>query len=325
MRVTQTMLTKTNIGHLSSSYQKLSTLQEQLISGKKIQKPSQDPVVAMQGIRYRTEVREVDQFKKNVDEATGWMDLTDSALDEVTSAMRRINELTTQAANDTYDGTQRKAIQSEVGQLIEHIGTLANTKYNEKQIFNGTQTDQPFINMEELKAFLKDTVNTADVDKIFTETLGTSDGKIEYEVSSGIKVQVNVTPTDGGDGGVFGKDTFTTLKKLFNALGGTKADGSPGSSTNNGTELSGMLKDLTAMLNKTVEVRSDLGARVNRLELNASRLEDQEIIAKTVMSDNEDIETEQVIMELKSHETLHRAALSAGARIIQPSLLDFLR
>ncbi|WP_290779842.1 flagellar hook-associated protein FlgL [Exiguobacterium sp. UBA5002] len=325
MRVTQTMLTKTNIGHLSSSYQKLSTLQEQLISGKKIQKPSQDPVVAMQGIRYRTEVREVDQFKKNVDEATGWMDLTDSALDEVTSAMRRINELTTQAANDTYDGTQRKAIQSEVGQLIEHIGTLANTKYNEKQIFSGTKTDTSFIDIDELKRFLKSDVGIGEIDSIFKASEGPDNGKIEYEISSGIRVQVNVTPTDGADGGVFGKDTFMTLKKLFNALGGTSEDGNEDDSTNNGLELSGMLKDLTAMLNKTVEIRSDLGARVNRLELNASRLEDQEIIAKTVMSDNEDIETEQVIMELKSHETLHRAALSAGARIIQPSLLDFLR
>lgn len=86
-----------------------------------------------------------------------------------------------------------------------------------------------------------------------------------------------------------------------------------------------MLKDLDSMLNQTVETRADLGARVNRLELNASRLEDQEIIAKSVMSDNEDIEAEKVIMELKSYETLHRAALSAGARIIQPTLLDFLR
>lgn len=325
MRVTQTMLTKTNIGHLSSSYQKLSTLQEQLISGKKIQKPSEDPVVAMQGIRYRTEVREVDQFKKNVDEATGWMDLTDSALDEVTSAMRRITELTTQAANDTYDATQRKAIQSEVGQLIEHIGTLANTKYNEKQIFNGTKTDQPFVDMTKLKDFLKDTAGVATVNSIFTSGATPQNGKIEYEVSSGIRVQVNVTPTDGTTGGVFGKETFETLKKLFNELGGKKADGTAGSSTNNGSTLSGMITDLNSMINKTVETRADLGARVNRLELNASRLEDQEIIAKTIMSDNEDIETEQVIMELKSHETLHRAALSAGARIIQPSLLDFLR
>jgi len=61
------------------------------------------------------------------------------------------------------------------------------------------------------------------------------------------------------------------------------------------------------------------------MDLNTSRLEDQEIIAKTVMSNNEDIEAEKVIMDLKSYETLHRAALSAGARIIQPTLLDFLR
>ncbi|ASI36293.1 MULTISPECIES: flagellar hook-associated protein FlgL [Exiguobacterium] len=319
MRVTQTMLTKTNIGHLSSSYQKLSTLQEQLISGKKIQRPSEDPVVAMQGIRYRTEVREVEQFKKNVNEATGWMDLTDSALNEVTSAMSRVRELTTQAATDTYDATQRKAIQSEVGQLIEHIGTLANTKYNEKVIFNGTKTDQPFVSMEGLKEYLATPGKS--VDTVFTD--GNPAGKdsevIRYEVSSGIEVQVNVSPTS-----VFSAETFTTLKKLYDALGGVSDTGAVDSS-NNGAELSGMLKDLDTMLNQTVETRADLGARVNRLELNASRLEDQEIIAKSVMSDNEDIEAEKVIMELKSYETLHRAALSAGARIIQPTLLDFLR
>ncbi len=313
------MLTKTNIGHLSSSYQKLSTLQEQLISGKKIQRPSEDPVVAMQGIRYRTEVREVEQFKKNVNEATGWMDLTDSALNEVTSAMSRVRELTTQAATDTYDATQRKAIQSEVGQLVEHIGTLANTKYNEKGIFNGTKTDQPFISMAGLKDFMETPGKS--VDTVFTDgdPVGKDGEIIRYEISSGIEVQVNVSPTS-----VFSKETFTTLKKLYDALGGVSDTGAVDSS-NNGAELSGMLKDLDGMLNQTVETRADLGARVNRLELNASRLEDQEIIAKSVMSDNEDIEAEKVIMELKSYETLHRAALSAGARIIQPTLLDFLR
>jgi flagellar hook-associated protein 3 FlgL len=112
-----------------------------------------------------------------------------------------------------------------------------------------------------------------------------------------------------------------------------------------------MLKDIDEMVNGTVETSADLGARVNRMDLNTSRLEDQEIIAKTVMPDNfiwllingaarpflglfgvkpagheqEDVEAEKVIMELKSSETLHRAALSTGARIIQPTLLDFRR
>ncbi|WP_114570070.1 flagellar hook-associated protein FlgL [Exiguobacterium flavidum] len=308
MRVTQTMLTKTNIGHLSSSYQKLSVLQEQLISGKKIQRPSEDPVVAMQGIRYRTEVREVDQFKKNISEATGWMDLTDSALDEASSAMRRIRELTTQAANDTYDATQRQAIQSEVGQLIEHIGTLANTKYNEKSIFNGTKTDKPLVDMDALKDYLKNGGATSSIYKDAT----IADQAIEYEISSGIKVDINVKPDE-----VFGTTTFEKLKALYDKLGE--------SVQNNGEELSGMLESIDDILDKTVETRADLGARVNRLELNASRLDDQEIIAKAIMSNNEDIDAEKVIMELKSYETLHRAALSAGARVIQPTLLDFLR
>jgi len=310
MRVTQTMLTKTNIGHLSSSYQKLSVLQEQLISGKKIQRPSEDPVVAMQGIRYRTEVREVDQFKKNISEATGWMDLTDSALDEASSAMRRIRELTTQAANDTYDATQRKAIQSEVGQLIEHIGTLANTKYNEKSIFNGTKTDKPLVDMDGLKDYLK---NGGAATTIYKDGApDPADKGIEYEISSGIMVEVNVKPSD-----VFSQGSFEQLKSLYDALGSGSA--------NNGAELSAKLSEIDTILNKTVETRADLGARVNRLELNASRLDDQEIIAKAIMSNNEDIDAEKVIMELKSYETLHRAALSAGARVIQPTLLDFLR
>ncbi len=152
------------------------------------------------------------------------------------------------------------------------------------------------------------------VDGVFTDgdPTGKETESIQYEVSSGIEVQVNISPLS-----VFGPGTFQTLKKVYDALG-TNAD-------NNGAALSGMLKDIDEMVNGTVETRADLGARVNRMDLNTSRLEDQEIIAKTVMSDNEDIEAEKVIMELKSYETLHRAALSAGARIIQPTLLDFLR
>jgi len=262
--------------------------------------------------RCRACVTGVEQFKKNASEATGWMDLTDSALNEVTSAMSRIRELTTQAATDTYDATQRKAIQSEVGQLIEHIGTLANTKYNEKGIFNGTKTDTAFVSMDGLRDYLASA--SGPVDGVFTDgdPTGKETESIQYEVSSGIEVQVNISPLS-----VFGPGTFQTLKKVYDALG-TNAD-------NNGAALSGMLKDIDEMVNGTVETRADLGARVNRMDLNTSRLEDQEIIAKTVMSDNEDIEAEKVIMELKSYETLHRAALSAGARIIQPTLLDFLR
>ena len=310
MRVTQTMLTQTNLKHLSSSYNTLARVQEQLISGKRIQKASEDPVVAMQGIRYRTEVREVDQFRHNVSEATSWMDLTDSTLNEVTEAVKRIRELTTQAANDTYESSQRAIIKSEVDQLIEHIGSLANSKAGEKYIYNGTKTDQPLINVDNLKAYLANPAGS--VDSIYESgTAPTASGKIEFEVSKGITVQVNMQPET-----VFGKELFEGLHKLSTLLKET---------TTTGADLSAELDTLDTLGQSLITERAELGARANRLELVDNRLQDHEIIAKTIMSDNEDIDVEKVIMELKSHETVHRAALSAGARIIQPTLLDFLR
>ncbi|WP_445002740.1 flagellar hook-associated protein FlgL [Exiguobacterium alkaliphilum] len=309
MRVTQTMLTQTNLKHLSSSYNTLARVQEQLISGKRIQKASEDPVVAMQGIRYRTEVREVDQFRRNVSEATSWMDLTDSTLNEVTEAVKRIRELTTQAANDTYESSQRAIIKSEIDQLVEHIGSLANAKSGEKYIYNGTKTDQPLIDMAALKAFLADP--DADVDSIYTGGVPTDSGKISFEVSKGITMQVNMQPET-----IFGKELFEGLHKLSTML--NKPD-------TGGADLSAQLATLDTLGQNLITERAELGARANRLELVDNRLQDHEIIAKTIMSDNEDIDIERVIMELKSHETVHRAALSAGARIIQPTLLDFLR
>lgn len=313
MRVTQTMLTQTNLKHLSSSYNTLARVQEQLISGKRIQKASEDPVVAMQGIRYRTEVREVDQFRRNVSEATSWMDLTDSTLNEVTEAVKRIRELTTQAANDTYESSQRAIIKSEVDQLIEHIGSLANSKVGEKYIYNGTKTDKPLIDIDKLKAYLADPSATADVNTIYTDDsrAPTTTGKIEFEVSKGIMVQVNMQPET-----IFGKELFEGLKNLSGLLV---------KDTTGGADLSAELDTLDTLGQSLITERAELGARANRLELVDNRLQDHEIIAKTIMSDNEDIDVEKVIMELKSHETVHRAALSAGARIIQPTLLDFLR
>ncbi|WP_214753905.1 flagellar hook-associated protein FlgL [Exiguobacterium sp. s16] len=309
MRVTQTMLTQTNLKHLSSSYNKLAQVQEQLISGKRIQRASEDPVVAMQGMRYRTEVREVDQFRRNVSEATSWMDLTDSTLNEVTEAVKRIRELTTQAANDTYESSQRQIIQSEVNQLIEHIGSLANAKSGEKYIYNGTKTDQPLVDMDALKAFLADP--NGDVNSIYPDGAPAVSGKVAFEVSKGITVQVNMQPET-----VFGSDVFAGLHDLVSKLADPNTTGEV---------LSNELADLDVIAQNLITERAELGARANRLELVDNRLQEHEIIAKTIMSDNEDIDIEKVIMELKSHETVHRAALSAGARIIQPTLLDFLR
>ena len=103
MRVTQSMLSSNSLRNLSESYRKMGKYQDQLATGKKIARPSDDPVVAMKGMTYRTNLMEVEQYKRNFNEAYNWVENTDSALDQATSALHRIRDLTTQASNDTYE------------------------------------------------------------------------------------------------------------------------------------------------------------------------------------------------------------------------------
>lgn len=293
MRVTQNMLSNNMLRNLSDSYGNMGKYQEQLSTGKKISRPSQDPVVAMKGINYRQQVTEVEQFQRNIGEVHNWMDNSDSALDKATQAMQRVRELTVQASNDTYDEGQRENIAKEIRQLKEHIGTIANTKVNDKYIFNGSNTTEAPFDMEDLEG-----------------SGPPGNDPVNIEVSSGVKLQTNITP-----GNVFNQELFEDLEKFASALEGDTTQG----------ELGDFIGTFDGHIGNIVNERADLGARMNRVDLIEDRLESQKVSATKMMSDNEDADIEKVITNLKTQESVHRAAMGVGARIIQPTLMDFLR
>ncbi len=136
MRVTQNMISNNFLNNLSNSYNRLDKLMEQAYTGKKVSRPSDDPVVAMKGMNYRTELTEIQQFQRNTAEMHSWMDNSDDALDKTTLALQRLRELAVQANNDTYEEGPRANIAQEVKQLREHLVDIANTKVNNKYIFN---------------------------------------------------------------------------------------------------------------------------------------------------------------------------------------------
>ncbi len=294
MRVTQTMLAHNSLRHLNQSYTRLGELQDQLSTGKKITRASQDPVVAMNGMRYRTQVMEVEQFKRNLSEVYNWMEATDSALDKAAQVLHRVRELVQQAANDTYEENQRDSIAKEVGQLIEEMATIANTKSNNKYIFNGTNTTEKPVSI--------------DGDDI---TVSENDTNVEIELLKGVYIPVNSNPTN-----VFTDKLFKELQKIQARLIETDTTGE---------DLTGYLEIIDGHMNNVVNERAEVGARYNRVEMIQARLDEQEVIANRIMSDNEDADMEEVIIHLMTQENVHRAALGAGARIIQPTLLDFLR
>ncbi|GEM01719.1 flagellar hook-associated protein 3 FlgL [Halolactibacillus halophilus] len=295
MRVTQSMLSNNMLRNLSSSYTSMNKYMDQLTTGKKINRPSDDPVIAMKGMRYRTEVSNVEQFQRNITEMHTWMDTSDDTLGETTEILNRLRDLTVQASNGTYEENQRGAIAKEVDQLKQQLVEVANTKVNNKYIFNGTQTTEKPIDVGE-NGELSFNTNTFK--------------PVMLEVTSGTQLQANVNPTD-----VFGKDLFDDVEKISEMLkDGTAFE-----------DFDANISVIDGHIDNTVSERADLGARMNRVELIETRLEGQQITARDMMSQNEDAEIEEVIMNLTSQEAIHRAALSAGSRVIQPTLLDFLR
>lgn len=294
MRITQSMMSSNMLKNLTASMNRLDTLNTQVATQKKINRPSDDPVVAMKGISYRRSLMEVEQFRRNFGEAYNWVENSDSSLDKAGLALQRVRELVVQTSNDTYDAEQRQSAKAEIEQLKEHLVELANTKFGDKYLFNGTETLNKPVDLE-------------------ANTFSENTNSVELELSKGVYIQVNISGAD-----VFSRDLFNKIDDVMEEL-------SKGEESTDGEDLSNLLSGIDSKMTNITNARSAIGARYNRIELMDSRLAEQEVVASRILSENEDVDFEKVVTELTVQETVHKAALSVGSRIIQPTLMDFLR
>ena len=143
------MLAANSLRHLSNSYSNMQKYQDQLATGKKINRPSDDPVVAIKGMFYRTNLTEVEQYKRNLNEAYQWMESSEQGIEHATQVTQRIRELLVDGQNGTKSPEDLKAIAVEIGQLKEDLAGVANTQVGGKYIFNGTKTDSQPVTVNE--------------------------------------------------------------------------------------------------------------------------------------------------------------------------------
>jgi flagellar hook-associated protein 3 FlgL len=297
-RVTQSILNQNMLNNLQKNNRAMEKYQNQITSGKKVTKPSDNPVTVVRGMTFRSSLNDIDQYKRNADDGLAWMTTTDDALNEVTSVMQRVRELTVKGLNETNDTNARYAIAQEINQLKEHLGEIANSQISGKYIFAGTDTKNPPYD--------------ADPTVAGSPFRNTNHETLELQVGQTNIVQINVSGTNvfnnDGNGGIF--KVLSDIVSDFN-------------SPNTGA--SGHLDKLDSQIDNVLRERSELGARVNRMELSISRLEGLEVSTTSLISNEEDVDISRAIIDLKSQENVQRAALSVGARIIQTSLVDFLR
>ncbi|MGE7842243.1 flagellar hook-associated protein FlgL [Lysinibacillus sp. NPDC093712] len=304
MRVTQSMLSNNMLLNLNNSYGKMSKLQDQITSGSKITRPSDDPVVAVKGMGYRRDLGRVEQYTRNMNEVNNWLDTSDESLNQVGEQMKKVRELVIQAANDTNTPDERAKIKSEIDQIRNQIQDVANTKVGDRYIFSGTKTGQPI--------FINGTLNNANVNS----------EDVKIEVYDGIEMKVNTAAVD-----LF-KSVDDMMGKISDVLDPNRvplATSDEISSTLGGVTSTSTTDDITTMHNKILEAQADVGARQNRVELMENRLSIREISVTKQLSNNEDVDYSKAITEMVTSESIHQAALSVGAKIIQQSLVDFIR
>lgn len=304
MRITNNMLINNMVNYIGNNLTRMDKYQNQLATGKKIQVPSDDPVVAARALKLRTDVAEIDQYKKNVKDAQSWLDMTEDALAKIGDIIQRTRELTVEAANGTNTADDTQKINAEVKQLRTQIIQLGNSSYAGRYLFSGYKTDQKLLD--------ETTGN-------FTINVNTSIENIKYEIGIGDNININVNGGDlfnnGGDAATGGTGT---LISNFDTLIAALAAGDT-------TAISNMLSNIDNEMNNVLRIRADVGARSNRLELTSNRLDNDTTNFTKLMSDNEDVDMAETIINLQNEENVYKASLAGGARIIQPSLVDFLR
>lgn len=146
MRITNKMMTNNMMSNINKNKLGLSKLEEQYSTGKKIQRPSDDPIVTVRALKLRTNLTELKQYcEKNIPDAKSWMNVTESALSTVNDILKQINTYCVQGSSDTLTAKDRTAIVSNLEQMKQQIYQEGNASFAGRYVFTGFKTDTPLL------------------------------------------------------------------------------------------------------------------------------------------------------------------------------------
>ena len=244
MRITNNMLINNMIKYIGNNLTRMDKFQAQLATGKKIQVPSDDPVVAARALKLRTDVAEMQQYQRNLKDARSWLEITESALSDMGDIFQRVRELI--VGSDAIESPEDlQATRNEIEQLRTQLINLGNSAYAGRYIFTGFKTDQKLL--DENGNFLVDVSNT---EQIFYQ-IGLADS-ININVLGGDMFNggADITPGDIGNPGKLIQDMNDLLQAFEDA---------------NYSDISSMAQRFSDNLDNVLRLRADVGARINRL------------------------------------------------------------
>ncbi|MCB5283762.1 flagellar hook-associated protein FlgL [Arthrobacter sp. AL08] len=293
-RVTNLTMSANAQRTLQTQQSRLAELQEKATTLNKISRPSDDPAATAKALETRSLLAANAQYGRNIDDGNTWLTAADSALEQATNVMHKIKDLTVLAGNGSLPQSGKIAIANELDALNSELVSIANTKHLGRNIFAGN-SDNP----EAFSGPVPPTFN------------GTGLSPVERRFSATQTVRV-----DADGEAVFGTGStsvFGAVKSIADALKGGTAP----------TSL--QIGNLDAGFTHIVDGRAEIGTRQAQLERAGNVNTDLEANLDAQKMGIEKLDLGSVIMDLKLQETNYQVALAATARVLQPTLMDFLR
>jgi flagellar hook-associated protein 3 FlgL len=293
VRITSEVMVTRSLERLGTRLQQYERTQNQLSSGKRILAASDDPAGARRAASLRGAMQAREQELRNAGDATGWLDIADSQLQSAMSRLNRVNELTVAAAN-TLDAGARRAYAAEVRSIAEELTGIANATHLGRPLFGGFGAGPA-------------------VEQVAGAWVANgTDDQVTRRVTDSEQVRINVTAGEWLGFGSPDGDTLSLLHRLADDLEA-------------GAPVAPYLDQLGAARAHVGDALGAVGAATNRVVSATRRTEDLLLTLRRELSEIEDVDIAQGIVELQVQQVAYEATLQALGRALPPSLVAFLR
>jgi flagellar hook-associated protein 3 FlgL len=309
MRITQRAVAQTSLQGLNQNMAALAKLQQQMTSGKTISKPSDSPVGTNKSMQTRQSMSAAEQQARNISDGKGWLDAADTALTSMSTQIRKVRDLALQGSNTgAMSPAAREAVAAEMEALRESLLGVANQSIGGRPIFGGATISGQAYDATGKFVGVGGKQGVGGVATDITVPL-------MRRVSDSEEIRIDITGPEAFGDQADGDDLFAVIARTA-------------ASVRDGSDPAALATDITALdkaMNRLVNAAANVGARSSRLEKAEQVNADRRLTLTAQLSDIEEIDLPKVLMEVNLQKTGYEAALSATAKAIQPSLVEFLR
>lgn len=313
MRVTNSMMISSFLSNMNSNLSKVSKYSDQISTGQKMIRLSDDPIGVLNSMNARQKLLRFDQYTENLTAARSFVDQAESAMSEISSSLTGIYDKLVEAASDTKSD-DRTVIAGEISAMVDHILQTANTTVGTQYIFGGFNTTNPPFTRDSSGKALYNGLDLSDSSVTNAAKVTAEKGQsIRFEVGFSTKMDVSVNGVE-----LMSKEGGSILNLLDSIVSELNSGASAATVS---ARIGDIQKAQSGMLTNLVS----MGSKMTKLDLLENRYAKDIINYTEIKSSIEDVDTVEALMQLKMSQAIYNQALAAGAQIIQPSLLDYLR